>query len=103
MHMSKSPFINAVAAAAYIVFIATVMDSGTKRIGHVSSIIAPVAVLSLFTLSAAVMGYVFFFEPFQMYFDGKKKEAIHLALQSVAVFAGITVLFLVILFSGILF
>lgn len=100
--MTKNPFLNALAAAGYILLISFVMFYGTKNLPPEDSFIAPVAMLSLFTLSAAVMGYVFFFQPFQMYFDGKKKEAIKLAMQSVVAFAGITTLFLIILFSGIL-
>lgn len=39
------------------------------------TILIPIAVLSLFTLSAAIIGYLFLFQPAQMYLDGKKKEA----------------------------
>ena len=56
--------------------------------------------LSLFTLSAAVMAYVFGYEPFQLYFDGKKKQALDLALKTIAAFAIITAIILVLLFSG---
>lgn len=47
--------------------------------------------ISLFTLSAAVMPY----------FDGKKKYAVTLFLQTVAVFAGLTAVALALLFSGV--
>lgn len=67
-----------------------------------SFIIAPVAAVSLFTLSAAVMGYIFCYQPAELYFDGKKKEAVRLFLRTVAVFAGITTLMLILLFTGVL-
>ncbi|MCL5438656.1 MAG: hypothetical protein M1268_01560 [Patescibacteria group bacterium] len=57
--MTKNPFINAAVALLYITVIASVMFFGTKNTGPVNSVIVPIAVVSLFTLSAAVMGYLF--------------------------------------------
>jgi len=99
--MTKNPFLNALAAGLYIVMIASVMFYGTKNLGPTDSIIAPIAMLSLFTLSAAVMGYLFFYQPVMLYLDGKKKNAINLFLKTVFVFAGFTALALTLLFSGI--
>ena len=99
--MTKNPLVNAFAAFFYIAVVASSMFYGTKISGPVNSIIGPIAVISLFTLSAAVMGYIFGYQPFQLYFDGKKKQAINLAFQTIAVFGGITFLLLVLLFSGI--
>jgi hypothetical protein len=99
--MTKNAFINALAASLYIVFIALVMFFGTKFTGPNDSIIAPMAVISLFTLSAAVMGYLFLYQPAQLYFDNKKKQAVSLFLQTVGVFGVITVILLLLLFSGL--
>jgi hypothetical protein len=99
--MSKNPFINSLTASAYIVLIVLVMNLGTKMIGQTNSFMAPIAVISLFTLSAAVMGYLFCYQPVQLYFDGKKKQAVRLFLQTVLVFGIITALFLILLFAGI--
>jgi len=99
--MTKNPFINSLAASAYIIFIVLVMNSGTKLVGPTNSLMAPVAVISLFTLSAAVMGYLFCYQPIQLYFDGKKKSAVQLFLQTVIIFACLTALFLTLLFAGI--
>ncbi len=99
--MSKNPVINGFAASAYIFIVASVMNFGTRMMSHQNSFMAPVAVLSLFTLSAAVMGYVFCYQPAQLYFDGKKKEAVRLFLQTVVVFACITILMLILLFTGV--
>jgi hypothetical protein len=43
--------------------------------------------LSLFTLSAAVMGLIFLYEPFQMYFNGQKSEAFSLVFKTIGCFA----------------
>lgn len=99
--MTKNPLINGLAAGAYIVFIVTVMTFGTRLlVNKPDSFMAPIAVVSLFTLSAAVMGYVFCYQPLLLYFEGKRKQAVQLFLQTVAVFAGITALFLTLLFAG---
>lgn len=102
--MTKNPVLNALAAAIYIIFIATIMFYGTKNLGPGpdSSVIAPIAAISLFTLSAAVMGYIFYLQPLQLYLDGKKKEAVNLFLQTVASFASVTAIALTLLFSGLI-
>lgn len=99
--MSKNPLINGLAASVYILLIVTVMNYGMKMVPHPNTFMAPIAVISLFTLSAAVMGYLFCYEPIQLYFDGKKKQAISLFGQTVVVFACITALTLVLLFAGV--
>ena len=93
--MTKNPPINALTATTYIALIVFVMDFGTRIASRPNTFIAPLAVVSLFTLSAAVMGYIFLYQPIQLYFDGKKKIAVNLFLQTVAVFAGITAVILV--------
>jgi len=99
--MSKNPFINAVAASLYIITLVLVMNWGSQVAPKNAQIMAPIVMLSLFTLSAAVMAYLFGYQPVQMYFDGKKKQAVRLFLQTVAVFGGLTVLVMGALFSGL--
>jgi hypothetical protein len=100
--MSKNPVINALTASVYIVLIAFVMNWGTKMVRHPNTFLAPIAVISLFTLSAAVMGYLFCYQPAQLYFDNKKKHAVTLFLQTVGVFGTITALILFLFFFGII-
>lgn len=92
--MTKNPILNSLFALAYIVIVVTLLDQafsgGPAGIDH--SILAPIAMLSLFTLSAAVMGYIFISEPFKLYFDGKKKEGIKLFLHTVLSFAVVTII-----------
>ncbi|MDD4937621.1 MAG: hypothetical protein PHX34_01165 [Candidatus Shapirobacteria bacterium] len=99
--MTKNPFINGFTASIYIVLVVLTMNFGTKMAGNSNSFLAPIVVISLFTLSAAVMGYIFIYQPIQLYFSGKKKAAIKLFLQTTAVFACITIVFLIFLFTGI--
>lgn len=98
--MSKNPTIHALLAAAYIIAIVSVMQFAEKA-GVKETIIIPIAMLSLFTLSAAVMGYLFLLQPIQLFLDGKKKEAVTFFLQTVGMFAIMTFVFLVAAFSGL--
>ncbi len=99
--MTKNPFINAAAAILYIICVASVMFYGTEHSKPVNSIIIPIFVISLFSLSAAVMGYFFLYQPVQLYLDGKKKEATTLFVRTILVFAVITAVIFTILLSGI--
>jgi hypothetical protein len=100
--MTRNPILNALAASLYIVVIGLVMFYGPRMAGrgNTPSVMVPIAVISLFTLSAAVMGYVFLYQPLQLFLEGDKRNAVSLFLRTVAVFAGITLLLLAALFSG---
>jgi hypothetical protein len=58
--------------------------------------------VSLFTLSAAVMGYLFLYQPLLLLIDGHKKSAVNLFLQTVAVFGAVTFFILILIFSGVI-
>lgn len=90
--MTNNPFINAFAAALYISLVVTVVFNGERLFGQEETILIPMAMLSLFVLSAAVMGYIFLSQPVQMFFEGKKQEGITLFVKTVGTFAGITAL-----------
>ena len=98
--MTKNPFINALMATLYIVVVASFMFYGSHSplAGKADTIVAPIAMISLFTLSVAVMGFVFFYQPFQLYFNGEKKRALDLFLQTLVIFAVITILIIIALF-----
>lgn len=96
--MSKSPLLNALLAIIYIVLVSLVLYYGTILKFGSNSFIAPVALISLFTFSAATMGYLFLYQPFILYFDGKKKRALDLFLQTLLLFGGITIAIFTFLF-----
>ncbi len=98
--MIKNPYVNAVAAAVYIVLIVNVVNFVSQRQPE-GNLLMPMLALSLLTLSAAIMGYLFLGQPIQSYLDGKKKEALAFFFQTVGTFAVITVLFLVAVASGL--
>lgn len=101
--MSKNPLINALSASGYILLVVAVMTFVSETQGNKpDTLLAPIVFLSLLTLSVAVMAYLFFYQPLQLFISGKKKEGVNLFVKTVAMFAGVTTLFFVLLFSGII-
>src|SRR3989338_8970797 len=97
--MTQNPLYNALLVSGYIVLVVTIMTSFVdKADGPERGILVPLTILSLFVLSAAVMSYIFFYQPIMLYMDGKKTEAVNLFLKTLGFFAGITIVLLVVLF-----
>jgi hypothetical protein len=92
--MTNNPILNAFAALAYIALVSLVINYGPLLLGPVDEgslkPILPVAFLSLFVLSAAVMGYIFCMAPLRRYLDGKKEEGVRLFLMTIGIFALLT-------------
>jgi len=101
--MTKNPFINAFSASAYIILVVSVMTFVTQPLKNKpDTFFAPVTFLSVLTLSVAVMAFLFFYQPLQFFIEGKKKEAVRLFVQTVGIFAVLTFVVLILLFSGVL-
>lgn len=101
--MSKNPIVNALGASGYIILIVSIMNFIMKTQGEKpDTAFAPVVFLSLLTLSVTVMASIFFYQPLQLFIDGKKKQAVTLLIQTVGVFAVFTAVVLILLFSGLL-
>ncbi len=98
--MTKNPLYNALSATGYISLIVFIMTVVPKSFEHTNTFLAPLAFISVFTLSAAVMGYIFCYQPLLLYFDGKKKQATNLFLQTILIFAIITALIFVVALFG---
>jgi hypothetical protein len=96
--MTQNPFINALSASAYIGAIVLFLSNAERIFGNVEDMaLIPFGMLSLFVLSAAVMGYIFCYEPIKMFLEDKKQEGVNLFLKTVGIFAVITLLIFTIL------
>ena len=101
--MSKNSIINALSASAYIILVVTVMAFVTQPLKNKpDTFFAPIAFISVLTLSVAVMAFLFFYQPFLLFIEGKKKEAVNLFVKTVGIFAAITAVVLILLFSGLI-
>lgn len=99
----KKPFTYASLAALYIICIIFGVSNSASFTGQNESILIPMAMLSLFVLSAAVMGFLFVSEPLTLYIDNKKKEAVSFFLHTVGFFACFVALFGIIAISSTYF
>jgi len=91
--MTKNPIVNAVLASVYIVSLVLLMSTFVDQPNEGSNqmvLLLPMLMLSLFVLSASVMGFLFLYQPFVLWFDGKRGEAVTFFLTTVATFAALT-------------
>ena len=99
--MTKNPIVNALGASVYIVLGVTIMSFVTQTLRNKpDTFFAPIVILSLLTLSVAVMAFLFFYQPLLLVIEGKKKEAVSLFVKTVGIFAAITLSALVLLYYG---
>ncbi len=95
----KKPFLHALGAALYIVVIVFVVQTVTSALkSQNETIIIPMTMLSLFVLSAAIMGFLFLSEPLYLLAENRKQEAIAFFAKVVGFFACFVAVFTIILF-----
>ena len=99
--MIKNPFISAGLAVLYIVVIVSVLQYTQTLAKEPDTIFAPIAMISLFTLSAAVMGYLFLSQPIQLFLSGEKKQAVEFFLKTLGIFTLATIIIWFFLFLGL--
>ena len=92
----KKPFYYALGAIVYIVLIVLAMST-TKYFPQKENIIVPITMLTLFVLSAAVMGFLFLSEPVKLFLENRKQEAVMFFLKTVGFFACFLAVFVVLL------
>ncbi|MDB5245028.1 MAG: hypothetical protein JWN90_133 [Parcubacteria group bacterium] len=90
--MKWNPFINALAAVAYIGAVALFMHF-IQSIRHDTpdTLLDSLGFISLFVCSAAIMAFLFFYQPLVRLVEGKKAEAISYFLKTLGIFGAITV------------
>jgi len=99
--MSKSPFWNATLAAGYIVLITLLIflfSSHIQEKNGFPDLIIPMVMLSLFVFSAAVMSYLFVYEPLRLHLENKQQEAVAFFLKTLLSFAFYVLIFISIMF-----
>lgn len=87
----KNPMVNALLAEVYIICIVLLIQIFTKS-GIEDTILIPMVMLSLFVLSASIMGYLFLGEPIQLYLNGEKSQAVTFFMKTVGTFSVLVVI-----------
>jgi hypothetical protein len=90
--MKINPLINALLAGIYILIVVGIIYALQSPNTPDNTILAPIFLLSLFTLSAAVMAFLFFYQPLKLYFDNHQKEAVTYFMKTVAYFAVVVII-----------
>jgi len=93
----KKPFLLALVAAVYIVFIVLTINTFSSFMPE-DNLIIPMTMLSLLVLSVAVMAFLFFYEPVQLLIENRKQEALALFAKTLGFFACFVVISVFILF-----
>ncbi|MDB4991898.1 MAG: hypothetical protein JWL75_143 [Parcubacteria group bacterium] len=93
--MKWNPFLNAAAAALYIGAVALFMHFITSiRHDTPDTLLDSIGLLSLVVFSAAVMAFLFFYQPIVKLVENKRAEAVSYFLKTLGVFGVITLVVL---------
>ena len=91
--MRWNPYINALAASAYVWAIGFLFQYiSSIRHDTPDKVTDPIMTLSLLVFSAAVMGFLFFYRPVVLLIENKKEQAISFFLKTLATFGVITLI-----------
>ncbi len=97
--MIKNPYLNAFMALGYIAGIILIVNKTSSIAANTpDTILAPVTMLSLFVLSAAIMGILFVYEPLRLFLENQKQQALSFLLKTVGTFACFVLILAVLLF-----
>ncbi len=89
--MTKNPILNALSAACYVALVSLIPYFGSQIAEPKDSALGPMAFLSVFTLSAAVMATIFFYQPIVLLTKGDTSSAFNLLIRTIGSFALITI------------
>lgn len=67
-------FAHGIITVAYIILVSWIMFNGEKWFGKTTNFWGPFAMILLFVLSAAIVGYFVVGKPIQLYIDNQKKK-----------------------------
>ena len=95
-NLFKNPYLNSIFAEIYIILVVSLMNYFGEP-NTPDTFLDPVAALSLFVLSAAIMGFLFLGQPLQLYLNGEKKQAATFFMKTVLSFAVMTLVVVVLL------
>jgi len=88
----KTGLLQAFGVSLYCGLIGTVMQNGSKLFGEKDNFMTPIFILTMFSVSVLTCALIVFKKPYELFFDGKKKEAIN-----VVVYTAISLLVVVVI------
>ncbi len=97
--LKKQGFLQALGVAVYCTLIGLLFWNGSVLFGQMNQIVGPILMLILFSVSVLVCGLLVFYQPYRLFFDGKKKEAVDLVILTTAWLAVFLIAFLILTVS----
>jgi len=77
-------FLQALGVTLYCSLVGVIFWKGNEIFGKVDRYVGPVMFLLLFIASAMICGLMVFYQPYLLFFDGKKKEALKTVVNTAA-------------------
>jgi hypothetical protein len=96
--INKTGFLQALGIVTYCSAVASIMFNGNKIFGKADTFITPIAVLTMLSTSVLVCGLLVFYNPYLLFFKGKKKEAIETVFSTAVSLFGFLIIFFTIMF-----
>ena len=91
-NMIKRSFYDAICAFSYISAVVLFINSlQNPNVPDEKTLLIPIGMLSLFVLSAAMMGYFFVLGPLELLITGKKEEAVKYFFTTIVIFISIVI------------
>jgi len=82
MKINKLGFLQALGVTVYCSLIGLILWQGSNIFPKVNAYFGPVMFLLLFSASVLICGLMVFYKPYQLFFAGKKKEAISVVVST---------------------
>jgi len=76
----KLGFFQALGVSLYCGLIGTFMQNGSRLFGEKDNFMTPIFALTMFSVSVLICALIVFKKPYELFFDGKKKEAINVVI-----------------------
>lgn len=92
--MKQKGFLQALGVAAYCTAVGLLMFNIERFMDNKPNFFGPVSFLLLFSVSALVCGLLVFYNPYILFFEKKKKQAIDLVLYTTAWLFAFLIVFL---------
>jgi len=77
-------FLQATGVTLYASFVGVIFWKGNEIFGQADRFVGPVTFLLLFIASAMICALMVFYQPYLMFFGGKKKEAVETVVNTAA-------------------
>jgi hypothetical protein len=90
----KKGFFQAFGIALYCSLVGLIFWKADEIFGQMNNFTGPITFLLMFSVSALICAIIVFYQPYKLFFDGKRKEAASLVLYTTGFIFGFFLLFM---------